>query len=463
MKIIGQQKRSLGVMASYGAGKYLAEFFTGAFGALVFKYYETEIGLSSGYVALAIIIYSVWNAVNDPLIGYLTFKPTPLAGRLGRRFPWIFFGALVWVFTFVLIFMVPSSFDASLKPLPVFLWMVVSTCLYDLLYSVWEVNYQSLFPDKFRGLKERNKTAGVSTVIGVLGIAAGAILPTLIIEYGQPDTYLQNAWIFVIAGLAAIFLLIPGIREDKEMITRYERSLEEQKKRPVSFFGELKEVFHERNFLAFILLFFFYQSATMCMTGSVHYVGDYVLPGESSDTTIIFAGMLVGALLSVPFWLAMAKRLRDNQKMLIITAFAMALFAFPMTFISSYTGFTIAMTLWGFGFGGFWLMITPAMADVIDEIVVKKGKREDGIYMGFRAFFGRLSYAAQALTFWAVHTLTRFSEDPRSPSAIFGIHIHMALAPTVFILVGILVFRKMNTLNRQKTDEIKARLQELNL
>ena len=55
-----------------------------------------------------------------------------------------------------------------------------------------------------------------------------------------------------------------------------------------------------------------------------------------------------------------------------------------------------AIFIFGLGFGGYWMLITPVMADVIDEIVVKTKKRNDGIYMGFRAFFGRLSYAVQA-------------------------------------------------------------------
>jgi hypothetical protein len=86
---VPDSKTSVGTMASYGMGKYLSEFFSGAFGALVFKFYETEIGLPASYAAIGIILYSIWNAVNDPLIGYLTFRPTPLASRLGRRFPWI--------------------------------------------------------------------------------------------------------------------------------------------------------------------------------------------------------------------------------------------------------------------------------------------------------------------------------------------------------------------------------------
>jgi len=134
-----------------------------------------------------------------------------------------------------------------------------------------------------------------------------------------------------------------------------------------------------------------------------------------------------------------------------------------MTFINSYVGFTICMTLWGMGFGGFWLFMPAAMADVIDEIVAKEGKRNDGIYMGFRAFFGRLSYASQALVFWAVHSLTSFAENPRSPQALFGIHLHMALIPAIFFIAGAVVFSRLNTLNSVKAAESKLRLQELGL
>ena len=48
-----KQKEDIGLltMASYGMGKYLAEFLTGAFGAVVYKFYETEIGLAPLYAA----------------------------------------------------------------------------------------------------------------------------------------------------------------------------------------------------------------------------------------------------------------------------------------------------------------------------------------------------------------------------------------------------------------------------
>lgn len=463
---VPDSKTPVALMASYGMGKYLSEFFTGAFGALVFKFYETEIGLPASYAAVGIILYSIWNAVNDPLIGYLTFRPTPLAKRLGRRFPWIAFGAFLWVFSFVAIFAVPAGFNASLRPLPVFIWMVASTCLFDTLYTLWEVNYQSIFPDKFRGTGERNKTAGIATAVGILGIAAGFLLPTMFIRYGQPASYLSNAWVFVAVGLPGVFLLLPGVREDRGMIVRYLADVEAQKHggaKGDGFFSQLKQALSHRNFMAFILLYFFYQSGMMSMTASIHYIGDYVLPGGSGDTTLIFAGMLAGALVSVPLWMFIGRRLGSSQRTLMASALVMAVFSFPMFFASSQLGFTVLMSLWGLGFGGFWLFMTPALADVIDELVLRTGKREDGLYLGFRAFFGRISYASQALIFWAVHELTGFAADPRSASAVMGIKLHLAVIPAILVLVGVGVFASMNTINGNSARSVREGLREKGL
>ena len=429
-------------MASYGMGKFLAEFLTGAFASLVFKFYETEVGLSTGLVAAAVVLYSVWNALNDPLLGFLTAKPTHFAKRWGRRFPWILIGSLTCVFAFVLVFMpLRTSTTAT------FLWLLLSICLYDALYSTWEVNYQSIFPDRFREGSQRTRAAAIATIIGVLGVAGGAVLPTFFIRYGKPETYLVNALVIAALGLVAALLLLPGVRETPEMVQRY---LDQESRRAAkaSLKAQVAEVFSSRNFLAFIVLYFFYQSATISMTASIHYVGDYLLGGKS--TTLIFAGMLAGALAGVPLWSVLRRFIKSNQSLLAISAAALAIFCLPLLFAKSYWGFVAAMFLWGIAFGGFWMLMTPAMADVIDEVVVDTGKRDDGVYIGFRAFAGRLAYAVQALSFWAVHALSGFSTNPRSDSAKTGVRVHTALIPAILLVLGILCFLRMNTMDEKK-------------
>ena len=438
------------LMASYGLGKFLAEFLTGAFASLVFKFYETEIGLPAGLVALAIVLYSVWNAVNDPLIGFVTARPTPFAGRLGRRFPWIVMGSFACALAFVLVFAPPRSSTGA-----VFAWLLVSICLYDALYSTWEVNYQSVFPDKFREAAPRAKAAGIATLVGVLGVAGGAVLPTFFVRYGQPGTYLTTALIFAAVGIATSFLLLPGVRETPEMIGRYIAQEAGRKEKP-SLLAQLKEALHCRNFLAFIILYFFYQSAAISMTASIHYVGDYLLEGKS--TTLIFAGMLLGAMAGIPLWMGMKKIIRSNQTLLVLSAAALAVFCLPLMFVQRYYGFVAAMFAWGLAFGGFWMLMTPALADVIDEIVVTTRRRDDGVYIGFRAFAGRLAYAVQAVSFWLVHSLTGFAASPRSPEAQFGIRLHTALIPAILLIVGVALFLAINTLNADSVEKNREEL-----
>jgi GPH family glycoside/pentoside/hexuronide:cation symporter len=450
-----EKRAGTGAMLSYGAGKFLAEFLTGGIASLVFKFYETEVGLSAGLVALVVVLYSIWNAINDPLIGFFTSRPLRLSARLGRRFPWILLGSSTCGLVFFFVFAPP----AGLSQLGLFLWFLVAICLYDALYSTWELNYQSVFPDRFRSEGERAKAAGIGTLIGVLGIAAGAVVPTFIIKYGEPATYLTNALVFAAAAILLALLLVPGVRETPAMIRRY---LDQERSRTEapSFRKLLKEALSFRDFMAFLLLYFFYQGACLSMTASIHYVGDYIV-GRS--TTLIFAGMLAGALVAVPIWLAIGKLVKSRQSLLAAAAAAMALLCLPLALAASYWAFVAAMFGWGLAFGGFWLMMTPAMADVIDEIVAVTGKRDDGVYLGFRAFFGRLAYAVQALTFWLVHQATGFAADPRSSASRLGIRAHTAIVPAILLAVGVLVFLRLNTLNAEKAEANRRKLAERGL
>jgi len=84
----------------------------------------------------------------------------------------------------------------------------------------------------------------------------------------------------------------------------------------------------------------------------------------------------------------------------------------------------------------------------------------DGVYLGFRAFFGRLSYAVQAAAFAVVHGLTGFAATPRSPQAILGIRLHQAGIPAVLLLAGFFVFKALNTITPESARRNREVLRE---
>ena len=120
-------------MASFACGTFLNEFIMMAFFAFSFFYYEAEIGLNVWLVGLGYVIYAIWNAVNDPLVGYLTDRAFKFTKKWGRRFPWIIIGGIPWVFSYILVFTPPDVEPQGVGAWILFAWLVFTMCLYDLL------------------------------------------------------------------------------------------------------------------------------------------------------------------------------------------------------------------------------------------------------------------------------------------------------------------------------------------
>jgi Na+/melibiose symporter-like transporter len=186
---------------------------------------------------------------------------------------------------------------------------------------------------------------------------------------------------------------------------------------------------------------------------------------EAGAVTLIMVGFLLGSFCSIPIWIKIAHKTDDDRKVIIITAFFMAVALIPMIFLKDYYLIVIAVGIWGIGLGGFWAMQNPVLSNAIDENVINTGKREEGIYGGIQTLFSRLAIAIQAICFAIVHTLTGFVEgaDTQSDLAVWGIHIHLALLPMIFMFIGSLILWKFYDLTPEKVKINKEKLAEMGL
>lgn len=448
-------------MASYGCAKALNEFIDMAFTAFGFYYYESEIGLNVLLVGLGYIIFAIYNAINDPLVGYLTDRPFKFTKKWGRRFPWIIFGGAIWVVSYILIFS-PPNVDPKSGAWILFAWLIIATCLFDTFASIFFVSFSSLFPDKFRSIEERRTANAIATPVGILGIVAGGTIPPLFITFGVPYTYIIQAGIMIIIGLIILMLSIPGCREDQETIDRYLASYDMEIKRE-SFFRSLRTALKQRNFVIFIIAYTLYRSLVICIQSSVPYVIRFVLKMPASAMTLIMAGFLLGAIFSIPLWMKLANKTNDNRKIIMIAGFFLAFISIPLSFITNYYLLVITLIIWGVALGGFWVLLAPVLADVIDESVCITEKREEGIYMGFQQFFGRLGILAQAITFVIVHTLTGFEEGASTQSdlAVWGIQLHFGIIPMTFMLLAMIIFWKWYDITPEKAKANQEKVEQL--
>jgi len=449
-------------MVSYGFGTFLNEFIMMAFFAFSFFYYESEIGLNVWLVGFGYIIYAIWNAVNDPLVGYLTDRPFRFTKKWGRRFPWIIMGGIPWVLSFVLVF-TPPNVDPVDGQWILFGWLVMSMCLYDTFASIFWVNYASLFPDKFRSVEERRSANGIAVVIGILGSVGGAVVPPLFITFGVLSSYIIQAGVVFIICIVALALALPGSRDDKISVERYLVAHEDKER--TSFFRTLKAAMKQRNFVAVILILFLYQVMIRSMTASIPYIVRFILKMPASIITLIMGAFMITVIISTPIWVKIAQKKNDNRKVMLITGTLLTIFTIPLIFVNTLIGFIIAMVIWGTVLGGFWVMQLPILGDVIDESIARSEKREEGVYMGFNQFFSRLAIMVQAISFAIVHTFTGFVEgsSTQSAQAEMGIQIHFAVVPFFAMLLGVIIFWKFYNLTPDKVKENQLKIKQLKL
>ncbi len=454
-------KHSKKQMASVNMGSLAIELIQGVLSILLFFFYEQVLGLASIYVGIGIAIYAVYDAFNDPVVGFLTDKAFKWTKKWGRRFPFIAIFFPPTLICFLLIFSPPSMIQNT--QLPLLGWLIFTTCLFDTVESFFTINFWALGPDKFRDQGERKTLATFEVYLGFIGVLLSFLVPPMIVDSAIVGSYAIMAWLCVIISAVCYIFMLPGVKDDKETVEYFVDNYE--KKEKDSFLDSLKRVLGQRNYLAFLAIYILYQAMIQIMQGSVFYHTTFILNAEEDIVTLILLVFFIGGLVSVPLWIKYTKKTQDNRKTWIYSAIIMVAFSAILTFMTTLIGDMIIMLLYGLGFGGFWVMITPVYSDVIDESVILWGKRKEATYSGYRQFFLNLARVIQAMTLALVHELTGFVEgaSTQSTSALIGIQLHFGLIPAIYLAIGVILFWKFYTITPDKVKHNKEKLAELKL
>ncbi|MFX1574778.1 MAG: MFS transporter [Promethearchaeota archaeon] len=468
-----EYKYSKKIMASYGSRELMGQWIFAAFGFSVFFFYENVIALPTILAALAFTIYSIWNAINDPLIGWFLEKiHMPWEKKGFKRFPWVVIAFIPWLISYLSIYLVPSQWYGTSSIVnqnkwSIFAWYVISLCIYDTLATLYDVNVVSIYPDKFKSLGERRTTQGFGTILGIIGLVAAAIPPMFFI--GE-KTLIASGYIFgaifsVGLGLIIFIFTIPGIFEDKRMRNLHIQRRESGVKEEIEpFFKSTLTAIKDKRFMLKMVHFFGYQVGGVMIQTSAFYVVTYILLNETSITVLLLM-MLVGALISVPLWTIIAHKVNDNRKIAIIACATLFITFIPLIFVGNVIGWIIGLIFFGIGIGANWYIDPPLMGDVLDDISVRTGKTQYRIYYGFQAFFIKFGQTFIAITIALSHILTGYvgGAETQDSLALFGIRIHTAIVPAILMLITLLIFWKWYDIKPDLIKINKEKLKELGL
>lgn len=456
---MGEFQHSKKSMASYGVGNIVTEILAAVLAVMLFAFYETEVGLSSYLTGIALIVFAVWDAVNDPIVGYFSDRPFRFTKGWGRRFPWIIGSFIPMLLFFVLIFYPPLGAGEWV----IFLWLILTTCIFDTLESVFVINFYGLFPDKFRNRLERITASAIGSYFMVFGVIMGGLLPPLIIIFGEINSYVLMAWITVAIGLVCFPFLVPGVRDDKEVVGKFVDDYQKAEKKPLT--ATLSSAVKQKNFLAYLSIILLYSTFASTFSSSNLYYTRYVLNAQADIAAIFVATMFMGALVGVLIWTYYVRKTKNDRGVMIYSGLLVVLTGIMFSIVPEFNALLIVLAALGVGVGGFLTMMNPIFSDVVDESVVHTRQRNEGLFGGIRFFVANFSRVLMAIILAAVHELTGFIEasDTQPIEAIIGIRLHTGLIPAVLMLVGVLIFWRFYDITPEKAVQIKEEIRKLDL
>ena len=128
---------------SFGQISVIAAFNT--FNFLVFTFYFTIVKINVILISIGFIIWSIWNSINDPLMGYLSDRTHT---RWGRRMPYILLSLIPLGLAMFLLFTPPISIGIN-DEYTNFIYFLIIIMVFELLYTIFSLNVYSLFPEIF--------------------------------------------------------------------------------------------------------------------------------------------------------------------------------------------------------------------------------------------------------------------------------------------------------------------------
>ncbi len=334
-------------------------------------FYSDEILVPLGFIALVKALARAFDALTDPLMGWVTDRTR---SRWGRRRPWMMIGAPFAAMAFVMLFAPPES----LNPSNAAVWFALAYILYYLFHTVYEIPHGGLGPELTLDYNERNVLFGWRAPFLVAGTMAASTLPPLLQgAFGSVRAgYFAFAVIFGVLLVALYWNLVAQVREREDFVQRD----------PNPLVPGVRRVMRNRAFRV-LLAVYVAGSITGAIPGlMMPYFTKYVLQPENPDQWLaIFLFVYFGTgFLCLPLWMLLARRLGKKKAWLISfipgTTGSLMIFFFlgPGDLMA-----TAAVLMWAGSAFSAGMFLGPSMqADVIDYDELYTGRRREAQYNG---------------------------------------------------------------------------------
>jgi glycoside/pentoside/hexuronide:cation symporter, GPH family len=405
-------------------------------------------------VSLFWLIVTLWDAVNDPLFGFLSDHTR---SRWGRRRPYLLFGAVPFGVLFALLWFIPPTQNQML----LFAYYTIAYILYEGAATAIGCPYNALMPELTLDHDERTSLVTYRMAVSIgAGLAAPLLLGLVIFPMFPARSALAYQTIGLISGLAFIPPLLVtffGTRERAEF----------QAVKPLPLREAMGFVARNQPFWYSLALKILSWMPVTIVTAVFAYYLIY-WTGMTEDETSITQGVILAvAFLCLPLISWLARRMEKQHAYMVATAtwvlVMVAIFPIPQ---GAKVPIYIVAALAGLGVASAHVLPNAIGTDVMEVDELMSGRRQEGAYAGISVFIDKLARMVVLALLPIVLRWAKYVQPtdtvpfPAQPaSALLALRIFVSIVPAVLLVLSI-VIAYLYPITRARHAEIERQLAE---
>ncbi len=384
-----------------GVGGLAAFFGYAGVSILAYPVYNMLLGVPAAAVGLALMIPRLWDAVTDPLAGYISDNHR---GRLGRRRPFIVLGAAAMGLLFVAIWAVPPGWSDSAK----LAYFVGTQLLFFTAYTVFAVPFAALSYELTPDYHERTRVMSYLAFFHKAGeflggwmvpfaISLGALWTAWWLGSGPDDPTLSQPGVLLMAiligiGLMAVLGAMPGlfVRE------RFRHDISRSGQR-VRLWSSIRDAARSKPFLILVAVIVLNTLSGVLAMGIDQYLLVYYMSGGDTSAgmvqkALLTSGYAVVGFVSIPVITFLAGRLgKKGALFFVYSLMIVGGIAKWFVFVPGWSAWQIgpvtlvpALLIDPLLCGPMWvavkILLASMMADICDDDELRHGQRREGMF-----------------------------------------------------------------------------------
>ncbi|WP_107666315.1 MFS transporter [Cyanothece sp. BG0011] len=453
-----QTKLNFSTKLAYGIGELSGSLPSNIL-VFFFLFFLTDIaGLKPGLAGIIVMIGKIWDAINDPLIGWLSDRTR---SRFGRRYPWMILGSIPLGLSCVLLWTIPPNNHQTFM---IIYYTLIALVFYTAFTAVL-LPYSALSAELTQDYNDRTNLISFRSAFSIGGSIFSLILAELIFSWvnNQQKQYLILGLIAGLIAILAIFMSIVGTYQRYHQVQDGYRNSHPSSS--LSFQEKLRLIFTNFPFICVMIIYLCSWLSVQTIAAILPYFVINCMELTEEHFTRMAIMVQGTALIMMMVWSHLSHRL--GKKIIYLMGIPFTIVAELGLFLlqpGQVTLMYIIAIMAGIGIATAYIVPWSMLPDVVDLDQLKTGQRREGIFFALVVQLQKVGIAVALLVVGKILDSAGYipgSTGQQPETALWAIRMIIGPFPITLLIISF-IFAYLYPITQEIHQDIVSKIYQQN-